>query len=52
MLTTVLVDVQDFSEMGEMIQHASPEQRDKKVDADFFNRFEDDFDETDMKPRS
>ena len=31
---------------------AAHEQRDKKLDADFFNRFEDDYDEDDMKPSS
>ena len=42
---------QDLADMGETLQHIPPEQRDKKVDADFFNRFEDDCDEDDMKPR-
>ena len=37
--------------MGETLQHIPPEQRDKKVDADFFNHFEDDCDEDDMKTR-
>ncbi|CAK0783498.1 hypothetical protein CVIRNUC_006697 [Coccomyxa viridis] len=44
-------DPQDLADMGETLQHIPPEQRDKKVDADFFNRFEDDCDEDDMKPR-
>ena len=29
---------------------AQPSQPDKKVDADFFNSFQDDFDEDDMRP--
>lgn len=43
---------QDLSDMGELLPHAPQEQKDKKVDADFYNRFEDDCDEDDMKPRS
>ena len=44
--------MQDLSDMGELMPLAPQEQKDKKVDADFYNRFEDDADEDDMKPRS
>lgn len=44
--------MQNLSEVGEMTPAAPHEQRDKKVDADFFNRFEDDCDEEDMNPSS
>ena len=44
--------MQDLAAMGELMPHAPSEHKDKKVDADFYNRFEDDCDEDDMRQRS
>lgn len=46
------VCMQDFGDMGELMPHAPSEQKDKKVDADFYNKFEDDCDEDDMRMQS